>query len=237
MTDEDALLIAICDYPDEDTPRLAFADFLQEQGGEVNDAWAAFIRGRVRVVREPEVGGALADEVGVVRNDGWKRRWLDRLGVAADGLTWGVWERGFPELLSGTFPRVRDTWPRIAGRVPVRILMIGGVDTAAAEELCGWSGLRRVARLLLYSGIPTPGGRTINDPGLHALARCGALAGLVALEVGFLAATDAAVTALLDSPHLAGLESLRLSCQAGVRPLSPQITARLTARFGSNYRS
>src|SRR5689334_8936314 len=32
MTDRDALHKAICENPDEDTPRLAFADFLQEQG-------------------------------------------------------------------------------------------------------------------------------------------------------------------------------------------------------------
>jgi hypothetical protein len=161
---------------------------------------------------------------------------LDRLGVPADGLAWGVWDRGFPELLSGPFPLVRDAWPRIADRVPVRILMVGGVDTAAVEELCGWPGLRRVARLLLYSGFAAPAERLIGERGLHALAGCRDLAGLVALEAGLLTATDAAVAALLDSPHLAGLESLRLSRHAEAGPLSPPVVARLVARFGSNYR-
>ena len=38
MTDRDALYAAICAAPDEDTPRLAFADFLQEEGGKENVA-------------------------------------------------------------------------------------------------------------------------------------------------------------------------------------------------------
>ncbi len=44
MSDEKALLAAIWEYPHEDTPRLVYADWLQEQGGEANVARAEFIR-------------------------------------------------------------------------------------------------------------------------------------------------------------------------------------------------
>src|SRR5262245_37192027 len=43
-SDGAALLRAIIDNPDEDTPRLVYADWLDEQGGESNAARAEFIR-------------------------------------------------------------------------------------------------------------------------------------------------------------------------------------------------
>jgi uncharacterized protein (TIGR02996 family) len=44
MSDERALLAAIYDNPEEDTPRLMYADWLDEQGGAANAARAEFIR-------------------------------------------------------------------------------------------------------------------------------------------------------------------------------------------------
>lgn len=44
MTDADALLASILDRPDDDLPRLVFADWLDEQGNESDAARAAFIR-------------------------------------------------------------------------------------------------------------------------------------------------------------------------------------------------
>lgn len=59
MTDtEAALLRAIAADPDEDTPRLVYADYLDELGGEVNTARAEYIRIQVRRQR----GFAGADE-------------------------------------------------------------------------------------------------------------------------------------------------------------------------------
>lgn len=47
----DALYQAICAHPDEDTPRLVFADLVEEDGDPV---WAAFIRTQVELARLPE---------------------------------------------------------------------------------------------------------------------------------------------------------------------------------------
>ncbi len=52
MTDHDALHAAICADPDDDTPRLAFADFLDEEGGKENAARAEYIRSAIRLARE-----------------------------------------------------------------------------------------------------------------------------------------------------------------------------------------
>lgn len=47
-TDRDALLVAILAHPDEDTPRLAFADLLDEEG---EGKWAARIRSEIETHR------------------------------------------------------------------------------------------------------------------------------------------------------------------------------------------
>jgi uncharacterized protein (TIGR02996 family) len=52
MTDHDALYRAILAAPDEDTPRLAFADWLDEQGGQDNAFRADFVRTHCRLARE-----------------------------------------------------------------------------------------------------------------------------------------------------------------------------------------
>ena len=55
MTDERALIAAIAADPDDDTVRLAYADFLEENGGDANAARAEFIRAQIRLAR---LGGA-----------------------------------------------------------------------------------------------------------------------------------------------------------------------------------
>ena len=50
MSDHDALLAAICDQPDEDTPRLAFADWLDENDEPDR---AAFVRAQIELARTP----------------------------------------------------------------------------------------------------------------------------------------------------------------------------------------
>lgn len=53
MNDGDALLAAIVAQPDEDTPRLVYADYLDERGGGWNTARAEFIRLQVANVNVP----------------------------------------------------------------------------------------------------------------------------------------------------------------------------------------
>src|SRR4051812_15377676 len=48
-----ALLRAICDDPADDLPRLAYADWLEEQGDDAGRARAAFIRAQVERARRP----------------------------------------------------------------------------------------------------------------------------------------------------------------------------------------
>jgi uncharacterized protein (TIGR02996 family) len=52
MTDHDALVAAVCAQPGEDTPRLAYADYLDELGSKESTVRAAYIRGAIRLARE-----------------------------------------------------------------------------------------------------------------------------------------------------------------------------------------
>lgn len=54
MTDNPALVAAVCDRPDDDTPRKVYADWCDDQGDPGLAARAAFIRAQVRLA---EVGG------------------------------------------------------------------------------------------------------------------------------------------------------------------------------------
>ena len=50
MTDHDALVRAVCQHPDDDTPRLVFADYLDDHGEHDR---AAFVRAQVELARTP----------------------------------------------------------------------------------------------------------------------------------------------------------------------------------------
>src|SRR5687767_1507644 len=54
VSDEVALLSAIRDHPDEDTPRLMYADRLDQRGGGANRARAEFIRLSLAPIPEGE---------------------------------------------------------------------------------------------------------------------------------------------------------------------------------------
>ena len=69
----DALYRAICAHPDEDTPRLAFADLVEEAGDELR---ARFIRTQVTLARAPQYDPA------------WVNARLSEPDAAAGG--WGM---------------------------------------------------------------------------------------------------------------------------------------------------
>src|SRR5437763_2811178 len=81
-----ALLDAVKDHPDDDTPRLVLADWLDEQDNELDSERAAFIRADVAAALEKERGvrvplrrPASSDQYG--KPNERTRRWL---GPAAD---------------------------------------------------------------------------------------------------------------------------------------------------------
>jgi uncharacterized protein (TIGR02996 family) len=100
MTDREMLLRAIQENPDEDTPRLAYADVLEEQGNEQRNQyfldWAELIRVQIEyatVERYSDRWFELAQRQVTLftkRKNDWSPLWGSRLGCAA--YRRGFWE-------------------------------------------------------------------------------------------------------------------------------------------------
>jgi len=102
MTDRDALLRAIAANPDDDTPRLIYADLLDELGGDANAARARFIRVQLDLARNPGRSWfANSDRLAeAARLAGlYADRWLDELP------RWAATEARKQRLRADEFPR------------------------------------------------------------------------------------------------------------------------------------
>jgi uncharacterized protein (TIGR02996 family) len=222
MSDENALLAAIWEHPHEDTPRLMYADWLQENGQPER---AEFIRLQCELARldedDPGRGPPVAREAELW--EAHRDRWLAPLPSAA--RVYGPFERGFPypslgrEISAIQLEKVpKRQWQGAPlWKVGVRA---GNSDRVVA--LASVPNLRRIGELSLQGAdrrgellsALEPGAHAANvaelnwvvrDSGaevVHALARPGALPQLQRLRVHG-AFDEGAAAALARSP-LAG---------------------------------
>ncbi|WP_439625976.1 TIGR02996 domain-containing protein [Gemmata sp.] len=162
--DEAGFLAAICAAPDDDTPRLVYADWLQERGDE---ARAEFIRVQCELARaggchwpgEPTVGSAPWNPA----REGLRRREYTLLDRRRElrGPAWGELATEWPRRARADGPesaerRPRATlrrgfidevwveapdWVRYAGPVaaahPVRVVQLVGVQAFGLEDGMG----------------------------------------------------------------------------------------------------
>lgn len=145
----DALYRAICAYPDEDTPRLAFADLIEENGDSLR---AAFIRTQVELAKLPEY-----DPLWV------KCRQFDENAIYGqgmahtlpqprpDGVTWGApgslgFRRGFAWLAAvGGLPVLARHAPALFEMAPIRAVHVSSNAGIARLHRC--PHLARLTRL------------------------------------------------------------------------------------------
>jgi uncharacterized protein (TIGR02996 family) len=216
-----ALLEAILAAPDDDGPRLIYADWLEERG----DPHGEFIRLQVALA------GAPAHDP---RRPAWRERERALLAEHRDawlgplrGLFYlGEFRRGFLEEITLKAQTFLDHAAAVCRAAPVRLVrLLKGA--AVAGPLADCAHLRRVSALHLTDNL-------IGDDGVRALAASPHLAGLATLRLGGNGLGDLGAEALADAPHLARLTTLNLSGNnignAGVRALaqSPYL-AGLTA--------
>ena len=152
MTPHDALYQAICTYPDEDTPRLAFADLIEEDG---DPARAAFIRTQVDLARVPEYDALWAKcrqfDPGVIR--GWAMAHTLPKPLP-DGFSWQVhrFRRGFPWLVmalgADAFVERSDA---LFTTAPIRALNFDDRGRPDLTELADCPNLSRIHRLEFIS--------------------------------------------------------------------------------------
>jgi uncharacterized protein (TIGR02996 family) len=147
MTSHDALYAAICAQPDEDTPRLAFADLLEE---EDDPARAAFIRTQVALARAPEYDPAWVKcrQSDTNAIDGWAvAHTLPKVGC---GCVWNPFEfrRGFPWLIGvQSLGALVESGDDLFDAAPIQALELDEWTRPDLPRLADWPHLARLRRL------------------------------------------------------------------------------------------
>jgi uncharacterized protein (TIGR02996 family) len=196
MTDRAAFIAAIVRRPDDDLPRLVYADYLDERG---DGPRAEFIRLQCAAARGDT---ALPSRVAELEDE-HREEWLAALGP---GVYHAEFRRGFPEhlvMVAGEFVRdgnaihaatpLRGLTLVHAGRVLARLL--------AEPHLAGLTALHFTGGML-------------GDAGIERLAECPHLAGVRTLRLGQNEVGDTGAAALANSPFLAQLRLLVLNQNA-----------------------
>jgi uncharacterized protein (TIGR02996 family) len=229
-----ALLADIRANPDDDTPRLVYADWLEENGDADR---AQIIRLQIQRARLPEYDGGAATLL---------RR--ERTLLKAHGADWGEvppglgikgeLRRGFVEHITLTPQAFLDHAGAVFERLPIRSIFFSHADglPGLVGRLAQSPLLARVAALRFgprphgTSGLADAGMRTLlasphlkglrvlaaqrNDltsEGARAVAEAGHLTALTGLDLGSNPIDVGGALALARAAHLAGLTDLGLS--------------------------
>jgi uncharacterized protein (TIGR02996 family) len=169
MSTEQAFLDDILAHPDEDAPRLIFADWLEDHGDEVR---ARFIRLQCRLARmddtHPERGSLLAEVQDLVRSHG--PGWAGALRGRVD--EW-QFRRGFVECVELSGALSRERLRRLVQNIPLRSLRLEIYGADLPEVLAAGSWLGGVRELYLRFLSPVGDRKLVElcrHPGLEYLA-------------------------------------------------------------------
>jgi uncharacterized protein (TIGR02996 family) len=205
MTIERAFLDDIIAHPEDDAPRLIYADWLDEHGDE---ARAEFIRVQVALAKKrlPAGAGPRRDlqrrEKALFRENG--PRWAEAYG------RWGSkdlvhWRRGFPWeariFHSPSLDRVLAEIPAAAAAAPIQGLSMSlpAADAAGAQAVAATLATVRLRKLEVWGKYSPHRPASEMDRERRVASR------------------------MLASPHLSGLEELELRQMAGGPSLVPSI--------------
>ncbi len=199
MTDLEALYRAILDRPDDDTPRLVYADALDDLGEADR---AAFIRNQVEAARAAPWESA-AVRARCFRSDAPPgSAWRAELPELPDDLDWErlPFARGFPARVQAktgaAFVAAAD---RLFDLAPVESLELAAVPVGDVAALAACPGLGRLKRLVISEGI---GRWAAGD-----LLRSEHLAGLDELDIGARLTTARTAAAVVGSRAFRGLRA------------------------------
>ena len=189
-----AILDAILAAPDDDRPRLVYADRLIERGdvrGELIHLQCAARKDAAMIARESELLR--------LHRESWER-------PLRSGRVSFHWSRGFPEALIGDGGGVLDSLAQASRLAPIKRLTLtsGG---AYVRQLARRPELQRIAHLEVSSSDALPD-QPMDDADAHALADSAQLGGLTGLTLGATALTHAGIRALAGAPWLARLTRL-----------------------------
>ncbi len=223
MSDRDSLIAAILANPDEDTPRLMFADWLDEHG---DPARAEFIRVQCELARQRAAEIDLPESFGTTCGSGgkWPMSWRphdteERLALLSKesellNAHSDEWRQGLPKYadnrLTQHVVRFRRGFVGHAmvalGRLvaapaalwknhPVESLHLSPINGEARHKIPTCKPLVAVRELSLFS-------QPFNQSLMSPFADCPYLSNLWKLDLGYTDVRDDGARALARSPHL-----------------------------------
>jgi uncharacterized protein (TIGR02996 family) len=228
QSDGEALFRAICEQPWEDTPRLAYADWLEENG---DPRRAEYIRLEVAIEERVRRRKMLSPSQVARRQQlyAFEPKWMKKL-PKLPGVKWEtIFERGFPRNVTTTsataFLKHAEVIYRFA---PVGWLTIRGISAKTVIELprspylarlrgldlrgcrLGDNGVRELCASPHLSRLEVLNLSRVgmSDPGATAIANCRGLGSLEALFLSGNAVTNTGALALATSPHFPNLTSI-----------------------------
>jgi uncharacterized protein (TIGR02996 family) len=207
MTDDCALMQAILADPDDDVVRLAYADWLEENGNDEQQARAEFIRVQIALSRmaddDPAWTSSTVREAALLNNYGevWRRD-------VANLVENVVFRRGFIEEVSLGLLQLLENGGRLLDHSPILLFrrapfLVPEPESTPLRDLANWRGLSRVRGLDLSQGTSLPGTRRIfQSRRANNLRR---------LDLGWIPFGPETGKWLCDAPALDSLRQLSLS--------------------------
>ena len=227
------LLAAIIANPDEDTPRLAYADFIQENDQPER---AEFIRVQCEYAALPEWdlrAKHLRHRIRVLlARHG--RDWFAELGTLK-GVTWGSFQRGFVNAIGvDSAETLRRAAGAILAAAPVERVEFLGEEITDGEPL----------RFPWVRAIKLTDRTEFAADQFEALLNSGIAENLRVLDLGGVGVENAGAAVIARATHLTQLEEIDFSnCFVGVRGVESLAGAKHLvslrklnfSRFGSGY--
>lgn len=199
MTEHAGLLSDIIERPDDDTPRLIFADWLEDRGQPGDTARAAFIRLQIEsaaTTDEQHRRELHRREKAMLTQHG--RAWARPLRPYLSRLTW---RRGFVERAAVQTVAFLEAPDEVLSLAPLRQLHF-------REPRDHMASLMHCPHLARLDGISLAGGRLTRDE-LRPIRSSPHLETLKALDLGSNALGDGSLAALIGLiTHLSRLEAL-----------------------------
>lgn len=202
----DALYRTICAQPDEDTPRLMFADFIDERGDRDDHLRARFIRTQVALASTAAYDPAWvnARQFEPDAATGWGM--AHTLPKVPGGYSWHRFEfrRGFPWKVGVLSLTAFVTGgASVFDAAPIQALDVDARDRPDLRVLADWPHLARLHKLEFSNGW-------FGSDDIARLAESPRVAGLTELGFEFDSITPDGLTALASSPLFKRLKGLEL---------------------------
>jgi uncharacterized protein (TIGR02996 family) len=248
MSEENALLAAIREHPDEDTPRLAYADWLDEHGRHER---AEFIRAQVELARLPDDHPKRTDlEVAERRLLAkncveWSAPWpaFQNWDYAGEEPCRVLFRRGFLDAETGfTVPPSAATGAD-AGLFethPIREVAFAGpgfADLVTGLSWPGWSRIESLSIALWYNGRGAPPPLRAELDRVDAFLRHADLARLRRLYVSLPGVHERDILHWFRLPVVRRLSALSLSVYTYRSPATGEALAELTNGDFPNLRT